>query len=199
MGAEDVASETVGSASPVSGAYFADAADNVLILRYIIGEIEELFMYGDQQKEDLMNQSIMYEPSQQATPKIVRSLAAPPEMMDAAQSEQRGVRRGGRIKAWSRPKGEWEVDLWLRLNRWVVRVVLNKWPSEEVPASAWYEENVTEVHRTYCTDMRVIAWALLLIVTRVTWWLDGFVFYLVMMLFITAVVVTTCGRGRLAH
>eukprot|EP00486_Rosalina_sp_Unknown_P005339 CAMPEP_0201575296 /NCGR_PEP_ID=MMETSP0190_2-20130828/20404_1 /ASSEMBLY_ACC=CAM_ASM_000263 /TAXON_ID=37353 /ORGANISM="Rosalina sp." /LENGTH=206 /DNA_ID=CAMNT_0048004733 /DNA_START=264 /DNA_END=881 /DNA_ORIENTATION=+ len=87
--------------------YFAEAQDNVKIIRYIIGEMEELFNITGQQQKDLMNKSIMYEPSQSLSPSIAnRKRTSFQQQQSERQSPQRNMNRGRMI--WNRPCGEWE-------------------------------------------------------------------------------------------
>ncbi len=169
--------------------YFAERMDNVLMLRYVIGELQEVFGIGAEQQEELMNVSIMYEPSQSVSPKQKKPMLA----LHAPSSPQRERARSPTMMTsasstiWSRPKGEWESDYALRLHRMIYWLIISNTNESML---AFYSNYMSSFHRTYCTDLRVMVWCTLLMTTWFWWWCNGWIFYAVFLLFCGVIVLS---------
>eukprot|EP00484_Ammonia_sp_Unknown_P019402 CAMPEP_0197039662 /NCGR_PEP_ID=MMETSP1384-20130603/16457_1 /TAXON_ID=29189 /ORGANISM="Ammonia sp." /LENGTH=879 /DNA_ID=CAMNT_0042470301 /DNA_START=62 /DNA_END=2698 /DNA_ORIENTATION=- len=103
---------------PSSMQYFVDSEDNVKIIRYVIGEIEDLFDITTQQQENLMNMSIMYEPSISPSSPAMQQPHRKKETHKSEQSRLYEYQKQETMNIWSRPQGEWEVGFLLAFNRW---------------------------------------------------------------------------------
>jgi len=136
--------------------YFGDPRDDVLVLHHMIGSLEALFGIGQQEQQQLLNQSIMYEPSHFA-PR--RGPPAECAVEEPASSERRSV--------WERPQGEWEWYWALKLHLLIYQLlVLNA--SDGV--KAFYSKYLEWPHRSYGADIRAIGWYILLFVAYRFFW-----------------------------
>eukprot|EP01084_Bolivina_argentea_P266886 452855_1 len=123
--------------------YFADPHDNVKIIRYIIGELESLFGISPQQRQNLMNVSIMYEPSQSES----QSPPPPPTTTD--------------MNIWNRPQGQYESYYALR----ICCALYTNCIQNNDAINQFYCKYLALYHRRYCVDRRAIGWYAVLTVT----------------------------------
>jgi len=130
--------------------YFMNPADNVQIIRYIIGDIERLFCIGPQQQENLMNVSIMYEPSQSAKPKNIHSLQ--PIHENKKEMTEKNV--------WDRPKGEWESLYLLKASQMFYNTFIRNSQFND-----FYCKHIAKYHRTFLINKKVIGWTSVLILS----------------------------------
>lgn len=141
--------------------YFGNSADNILFLRFLIGELVDLFQIEEHQQRELMNQTIMYEPSQSVTPSLELNAV-----------RERGAGRTEKRNVWDRPQGEWEWLWALRFHRMFYDVVILN-SSER--AIRFYLKYISWFHRSYGADIRCIGWYILLFIAwRFCWsWIFG--------------------------
>ena len=162
-----------GSVSSVSEcSYFAVPSDNVLFLRRIISEMEVLFELGHREQEQLLNQTIMYEPSQSAMMALTLPTGQP-------QAPPIGTRESVGRTVWDRPQGEWEWIWALRFHRMIYDVVILKTDSG---SRRFYWKYLSSFHRIYGADVRAIGWYILLFVAFRYFW--SWLFMLCLALFV---------------
>ncbi len=158
--------------------YFALPSDNVLFLQRIISEMELLFELGRREQEQLLNQTIMYEPSQSAAPPAALTLPSG-QPQGQGQAPPIGRRESVGRTVWDRPQGEWEWIWALRFHRLIYDVVILKMDDD---SKRFYHEYLSSFHRIYGADVRAIGWYILLFVAFRYFW--SWLFMLCLALFV---------------
>jgi len=173
--------------------YFADRADNILMLRFIVGALEQLFGIEPSKQEELMNQTIMWEPSQSASRSP--ALTLPGQRRERGNGNGNGkelgpdaVEQRGR-SVWARPQGEWEWFWALKFHRFVYGLVLQHGSDR---SRRFYLKYVSWFHRSFGADVRALGWYLLLFVAYRLFW--SWLFTLCALCFAAQI-----GRSLLVH
>jgi len=162
-----------GKGSTAATPYFVDRADSILMLRHIVGTLEELFGIEPSKREELMNQTIMWEPSQSTSRSISPSLTLPGHGLrrdgakgSAFETERERVERRGR-SVWERPQGEWEWFWALKFHRFLYGLVLRHCSDR---SRRFYLKYISCSHRSFGADVRALGWYLLLFVAYRLFW-----------------------------
>ena len=141
--------------------YFMTREDNVKMIRYISGELEALFNINNQQRESLMNMSIMYEPSNSMTPTMWNNKhKSRREMDDESKSATLNVDSLSK-KIWNKPYGEWEFKWIVDLNKYLVFNCIVPYQCVDDIYSRW----LASFHRSILIDIRVLLWMFVLFVS----------------------------------
>jgi len=188
--------------------YFATPQDNVRIIRYIVGELEELFLLSPQQQDDAMNVSIMYEPSQSPANEECETPTATTQQQQQQQYAGATTPRPRTptdarlryaycqqrtVQLWNRPQGEWEWSYSLMLSRWLYHNLICRVEWLDHVYCAW----LAKAHRTYLCDIRVMTWLAVLLVSKL--FLHRILFYFIVLLFALVLMLSFMHRRGLYH
>jgi len=168
--------KNMGKTQRVNTSFFMNPADNVQIIRYIVGDLESLFGIGTQQQMDLMNVSIMYEPSQSAQSPLFDKQSKSP----FDHSDERRKPLLPAVNVWDKPKGEWESHYALRAWQAFYFSLIHKSPMD-----GFYCQYMAKYHRLYLVDLRVIGWISALLLAKM--YCHFVIFYLFVILFLCAI------------
>merc|ERR1712048_162573 len=137
---------------------------------------------GMQQQMDLMNVSIMYEPSQSAQSPLFDKLRKSPFEEESVRDKESKPKRTllPTLNVWDKPKGEWESHYALRAwQAFYFSLIHNS------PMDGFYCQYMAKYHRLYLVDLRVIGWISALLLAKM--YCHFVIFYLFVILFLCAI------------